>query len=358
MIFNKKFKLQSYFDNRIPLCIYRRNNVIYFQTQIEVARADGLRRKTYTEEKCKIDEHNIKEVGILADKLLKSFEDIGDLSITEFKELVGMDIEQYESIPKDRDAFLKFYDAKDTKDLDRYYDSCSLYYNIFRKKYSFNIWWHKKGCQYPISCDSSQGEKGILTFDTPLEFTDHSDPEKLGKMIIEALDRSRKISDKVAGNPYSEKTIELLSGTTMILSAPRDKHFSDCEDYGVGELHQAYLYYPKEGADSSAEFYLGIAAELDCDMSGENIRKAWEELHGKSEFFEVKPIEHGIFKLRAEMKNKSVHRISYLLQIDESELLDCTMELRKPNSRKKLDEKLTVLFEEFAGKCRFNTNNQ
>ncbi|UKI16385.1 MAG: hypothetical protein L6V87_00145 [Ruminococcus sp.] len=56
------------------------------------------------------------------------------MSIAEFKELVGMDIEQYESIPKDRDAFLKFYDAKDTKDLDRYYDSCSLYYNIFQKK--------------------------------------------------------------------------------------------------------------------------------------------------------------------------------------------------------------------------------
>lgn len=353
MIFNKKFKLQSYFDNRIPLCIYRRNNVIYFQTQIEVARADGLRRKTYTEEKCKIDEHNIKEVGTLADKLLKSFEDIGDLSIAEFKELVGMDIEQYESIPKDRDAFLKFYDAKDTKDLDRYYDSCSLYYNIFRKKYSFNIWWHKKGCQYPISCDSSQGEKGILTFDTPLEFTDHSDPEALGEMIIEALDRSRKISDKVAGNPYPEKTIELLSGTTMIVSAPRDKHFSDCEDYGVGELHQAYLYFSKEGADSSAEFYLGIAAELDCDMSEDNIRNAWEKLHGKADFFEVKSAKLGIFKIRAEMKNKSVHRISYLLRIDESELLDCTMELHKPNTRKKLDEKLTAMFEEFARKCSF-----
>lgn len=353
MIFNKKFKLQSYFDNRIPLCIYRRNNVIYFQTQIEVARADGLRRKTYTEEKCKIDEHNIKEVGTLADKLLKSFEDIGDLSIAEFKELVGMDIEQYESIPKDRDAFLKFYDAKDTKDLVRYYDSCSLYYNIFRKKYSFNIWWHKKGCQYPISCDSSQGEKGILTFDTPLEFTDHSDPEKLGKIIIEALDRSRKISDKVAGNPYPEKTIELLSGTTMIVPAPRDKHFSDCEDYGVGELHQAYLYFPKEGADSSAEFYLGIAAELDCDLSEDNIRHAWEKLHGKAEFFEVIQAEHGIWGLRAEMRNKSVHRISYLLQIDESELLDCTMELHKPNTRKKLDEKLTAMFEEFARKCSF-----
>lgn len=53
------------------------------------------------------------------------------------------------------------------------------------------------------------------------------------------------------------------------------------------------------------------------------------------------------------MKNKSVHRISYLLQIDESELLDCTMELRKLNSHKKLDEKLSALFEEFALRCRF-----
>lgn len=66
-------------------------------------------------------------------------------------------------------------------------------------------------------------------------------------------------------------------------------------------------------------------------------------------------MEHGIFKLRAEMRNKSIHRISYLLQIDESELLDCTMELRKPNSRKKLDEKLSSLFEEFARQCKFKS---
>lgn len=29
------------------------------------------------------------------------------------------------------------------------------------------------------------------------------------------------------------------------------------------------------------------------------------------------------------------------------------MELQKPNTRKKLDEKLTTLFEEFALRCRF-----
>ena len=174
--------------------------------------------------------------------------------------------------------------------------------------------------------------------------------------IIEEHQKSQKPDQKP--DPYPPVEIELLSGKTVIISPPRDRHFTDCDDCGAAELYKAYGYYPKEGADSSAEFYLGIAAELDCDMSGENIRKAWEELHGKSEFFEVKPTEYGIWGLRAEMKNKSVHRISYMLQIDESELLDCTMELRKPNSRKKLDEKLIVLFEEFAGKCRLNTNNQ
>lgn len=349
-----KFKLQSYFDNRIPLCIRRRNNVIYFQTQIEVARADGLRRMTYSEEKYKTDEH-IKEVGMLADKLLKRFEDTGDLSIAEFEELVGMDIEQYESIPKDRDTYLKFYDAKDNKDLDRYYDFCSLDYNIAEKKYSFRFWWCKRhGGGYYYECsEDSLGEPKVLTFDTPLEFTDHSDPEKLGEMIIEALDRSRKIGEKVAGNPYPEKKIELLNESKLTVSAPRDKHFSDCDDYGVGELYQAYMYYPREDSEeASAAFFIGIAAELDCDMSEDNIRNAWERQNGKAELFEVKSVEYGIFKLRAEMRNKSVHRISYLLQIDECELLDCTMELRKPNSRKKLDEKLTGLFEEFAGKIK------
>lgn len=136
-----KFKLQSYFDNRIPLCIRRRNNVIYFQTQIEVARADGLCHKTYSEVKYKTDEYNIKEVGMIAHKLLKEFEETGDLSIAEYEQLVGMDIDRNESVLKDKDAFLKFFGAKDYKDLNRNYDECSLDYDIYRKRYSFHLWW-------------------------------------------------------------------------------------------------------------------------------------------------------------------------------------------------------------------------
>ena len=128
-----KFKSDfTEFSTRIPLIIRRRNNVVYFQTQIKVAEADGQQRRVYSEE-YKTEEHNIKEVGTLAFELLKKFEDIGDLSIAEFEELVGMDIKEYESIPKG-EAYLKFFDAKDYNDLDRNYDHCSLEYNVARKK--------------------------------------------------------------------------------------------------------------------------------------------------------------------------------------------------------------------------------
>ena len=238
------------------------------------------------------------------------------------------------------------------------YTTCKTY-KSFVKKYSLCFAILYEDGTYTISASERlknyRGYGGLDDPNDPFRFKlskDASD-EEIGNAVIAALNRSDELEKAKKPDPYPPVEIELLSDKTVIISPPRDSHFTDCDDCGAAELYKAYGYYPKEGADSSAEFYLGIAAELDCDMSGENIRKAWEELHGKSEFFEVKPTEYGIWGLRAEMKNKSVHRISYLLQIDESELLDCTMELRKPNSRKKLDEKLTVLFEEFAGKCRF-----
>ncbi|MCM1578299.1 MAG: hypothetical protein NC078_05815 [Ruminococcus sp.] len=65
-----KFKLRADFTERIPLIIRRRNNVVYFQTQIEVAEDAGQQRRVYSEE-YKTDEHNIKKVGTLAFELLK-----------------------------------------------------------------------------------------------------------------------------------------------------------------------------------------------------------------------------------------------------------------------------------------------
>ncbi len=230
-------------------------------------------------------------------------------------------------------------------------------YEKFIKKYSLCFAVLNEDGTYIISA-SERDNKGYCGLDDPndpfrFKLPKEASEEEIGNAVIAALDRSDELEKAKKTDPYPPIEAELLSDQKVEIHPPRDRHFTDMQDGSAAEIYRLYEYSPKEGAEPSANFYLGIAAELDCDLSKDNIRSAWEELHGKAEFFEVKPTEHSIFKLRAEMRNKSVHRISYLLQIDESELLDCTMELRKPNTRKKLDEKLTVMFEEFARQCKF-----
>ncbi len=238
------------------------------------------------------------------------------------------------------------------------YTTCKTY-KSFVKKYSLCFAILYEDGTYTISASERlknyRGYGGLDDPNDPFRFKlskDASD-EEIGNAVIAALNRSDELEKAKKPDPYPPIEVELLSDQKVEIHPPRDRHFTDMQDGSAAEIYRLYEYSPKEGAEPSANFYLGIAAELDCDLSEDNIRKAWEELHGKAELFEVKSVEHGIFKLHAEMRNKSVHRISYLLQIDESELLDCTMELRKPNTRKKLDEKLTVMFEEFARQCRF-----
>ena len=97
---------------------------------------------------------------------------------------------------------------------------------------------------------------------------------------------------------------------------------------------------------------MGIAPELDCNLDVQNIKSCWEEVYGKAEFFEVQEVEYGLFKLRVEMRNKATHKISYLLQMEEDLLLECGMDVHQPNRRKKLDENLSALFEEFTLECK------
>ena len=230
-------------------------------------------------------------------------------------------------------------------------------YEKFIKKYSLCFAVLNEDGTYIISA-SERDNKGYGGLDDPndpfrFKLPKEASEEEIGDAVIAALNHSDELEKAKKIDSYPPIEIQLLSDQKVEIYPPHDRHFTDMDDGGAAEIYRLFEYSPKEGAESSANFYLGIAAELDCDMSEDNIRKAWEKLHGKAEFFEVKQAEHGIFRLRAEMKNKSVHRISYLLQIDESELLDCTMELHKPNSRKKLDEKLSALFEEFARQCKF-----
>ena len=177
--------------------------------------------------------------------------------------------------------------------------------------------------------------------------------EEIGKAVLSAFEA---LEDYYKNNKeqqdYLTKNIELLDGSMLTLTVPKDNHFIDSEDCGAAEIYQCYSYLPQQGAESSAEFFLGIAPELDCNLDALNVRSSWEEFYGKADFFEMQDGDYGIFKLRIEMKNKHTHKISYLLRQDEDLLLECGMDVHQPNRRKKLDEKLIELFKEFVLSCK------
>lgn len=178
--------------------------------------------------------------------------------------------------------------------------------------------------------------------------------EDLGQAVIDvfsALEEYYKEHPSKKIEKYSKENIELLNGSSLTFQIPKNSHFIDSDDCGAAEIYKCYSYIANEGAESSAEFFLGIGAELDCDLSTDNIKSCFEEYNGKADYFEISNDNFGIFNLKAEMKNKSVHKISYYLQIDEDEILECSMEVHQPNKRKKVDEKLTTLLQEFALSC-------
>ena len=152
---------------------------------------------------------------------------------------------------------------------------------------------------------------------------------------------------------YPGKEITLSDDTKLTFKPPCDRHFEE-EDFGALEIYQGYSYLSAEGAEPSAEFFLGMAPELDCSLQQENVRECWEKTYGAAESFQMKEVSKGIFTRYAEMKNKSMHKISYFLQQNEGLVLECGMMLHMPNRRKKLDEKLLPLFKEFAANCRKN----
>lgn len=178
--------------------------------------------------------------------------------------------------------------------------------------------------------------------------------EELGQAVIDvfsALEEYYKEHPSKKIERYPKENIELLCGSTLTFQTPKNSHFVDSNDCSAGEIYKCYSYIPNESSDSSAEFFLSMAGELDCDLSTENIKSCFEEYNGKADYFEISNDKLGIFTLKAEMKNKSVHKISYYLQIDDDEILECSMEVHQPNRRKKVDEKLTALFQQFALSC-------
>lgn len=178
--------------------------------------------------------------------------------------------------------------------------------------------------------------------------------EEIGQAVIDVLEASEEYyQDRKPSEAWRKQSLELPDGGTLKFTYPNDSHFQDCGDWGVAEIYQCYEYQAREGAESSADFFLGMAAELELSLEKENVASAWERLHGRADSFEMKETSHGIYKFRVEMRNKDCHKVSYFVQTSENMLLECSMEVHQPDRRKKLDEKMGLLFEEFALGCHF-----
>lgn len=169
--------------------------------------------------------------------------------------------------------------------------------------------------------------------------------EEIGKAVIEVLAASEEYyKNKPVPDAHPPKCIELLDGSALTVEHPGDKHFVDSGDCHAAEIYQCYSYVPKEDAEATAEFFLGIAPELDCDLKTSNVLETWERIYGKADSFEMQEAACGIFRLRGEMRNKNTHKISYFLQMEEDLLLECGMEVHQPNKRKKLSYRRKSVF--------------
>ncbi len=192
--------------------------------------------------------------------------------------------------------------------------------------------------------------KGIIK---KIGLPDNSSPDEIGMAILDVLKASEEYyANYKAPKQIVSKEIELMDQTKLSIKVPSQSEWTDCGDSGSAEIYQCYRYITKNDAEVST-LSLGIAPELDCCLEEQCIRDAWIEMYESFEYFEIKNIDAGIFTLRAEAKNKEVHKVSYFMQMEEDLLLESSIEIFQPNRRKKLDEKLLKEFEVFSANCKF-----
>lgn len=348
-----KVKLNSErFIARTPLCVRKRNGILYFQTQIEISRDDGLRLGTYCEYSKIPSDRNEMEIGLTALNLIRRFNDLSDMTEDAFFALKGMSVERYNEI-KDAEK-LNFMDAADFKDLELNYEECFIKYIVATKKYEFYISWFKKsGKQKKKFYSKSMGQDDNLIFDKSIEFDDGISVDQLGAMITEAFERGCRMTDKAAGVYQPPKMVELIADSFIEVEMPKDNHFVDYEDGGSGDLYQLFSYIPNENSAAVAYFALTSAPEIyGGELSIDSIRSAWINAYGESEELKVTERVYGIYRFRAEIKNNNVYRIAYFTDCYDDMLLECCMEIQNPSKKKKLVDVLPPLFEQFAFRCR------
>ncbi len=176
----------------------------------------------------------------------------------------------------------------------------------------------------------------------------------IGTAVINAFRAVEEYYKKEkSGDSTLANNIELIDGSRLTFYAPNDYRFTDEQDAHAAEIYQAYSYATNEGDDPFAYMYLGIAAELNCNISKEHIESVWTRLYGELTSFSVKEGEFGIFTHRAEFKNKDNRVISYLKQMSDDLLLDCTLVIESPGRHTRAIKTLVKAHDKLMSDCKF-----
>ena len=182
-----------------------------------------------------------------------------------------------------------------------------------------------------------------------------SSAEDIGNAVLESFTGMEKIYNK----HQKEKRLvprfefETLSDLKVSFEIPQDDRYTDEEDYGTAEIYQGYSYRESEDDEESvSDMYFGTAAEIDCDLSSDNVLSVFEKEYGKAVRYDYSPTEHEIFEFRAEITGNNIHRILYLKQIDSEELLSCELTLNTKRADKRLCGKLIKNFEKLVASCK------
>ena len=179
--------------------------------------------------------------------------------------------------------------------------------------------------------------------------------EDIGNAVIKSFAEMEEFYKNY--NPQKKEIprfkFETLSDMKISFKIPQGDGYTDEEDYSSSEIYQGYSYSKSEEDDEPVgHIYFSIAAELNCDLSSENVLNVFEKEYGAATQYEYIECEHSIFKYRAEIIGKNIHRILYLRQIDENELLSCELTVNTKKSGKRLDKKLNKDFESLVKSCK------
>ena len=185
----------------------------------------------------------------------------------------------------------------------------------------------------------------------PAESTD----ELIGQAIIKSFaDMDYFYSKKRATRAKTiQQHFATLSDLKVSFEIPQDDRYTDEEDYGAAEIYQGYSYRESEDDEESvSDMYFGIAAELNCDLSSDNVLSVFEKEYGKAVQYDYSSTEHEIFEFRAEITGEKTHRIIYLKQMDSEELLSCELTIDTKRAGKRLCGKLIKNFEKLVASCK------